>query len=59
MLNFVFVLIQLQLVEQQLAAMNWKPCDLEIRIQELEREGQEKDQRIQQLEQQLDDQVVY
>ncbi|XP_041353761.1 pleckstrin homology domain-containing family H member 2-like isoform X2 [Gigantopelta aegis] len=48
---------QLQLVEQQLAAMNWKPCDLEIRIQELERDGKEKDCRIQQLEQQLDDQI--
>ena len=44
-------------MEQQLAAMNWKPQDFEKRIQELETACGNKDRQIRDLEVQLDEQV--
>ena len=44
-------------MEQQLAAMNWKPQDMENRIQELEEACSNKDRQIKDLEVQVDEQV--
>ncbi|KAK7482214.1 hypothetical protein BaRGS_00026563 [Batillaria attramentaria] len=48
----------LHLMEQQLAAMNWKPGDLENRVQELERQVQERDRTIRDLELQVEEQKL-
>ena len=45
-------------MEQQLAAMNWKPQDFENRIHELEQECTNKDRQIRDLGAQVDEQVL-
>ena len=44
-------------MEQQLAAMNWKPGELETRIHELQTLLQERDTAIRDLDMQLEEQV--
>ena len=44
-------------MEQQLAAVNWKPDDFENRIHELEIIRNQKDGQIRELQSQLEDQV--
>ena len=44
-------------MEQQLAAMNWKPGELETRIHELQALLQERDSAIRDLDMQLEEQV--
>ena len=44
-------------MEQQLAAMNWKPGELETRIHELQALLQERDSTIRDLDMQLEEQV--
>ena len=50
-------LLQVQLMEQQLAAMNWKPGELETRIHELQALLQERDLALRDLDMQLEEQV--
>ena len=56
-MSFSSFYFQLKLMEQQLAAMNWKPQDLENRIHELEESCGSKDRQIKDLEIRVDEQV--
>ena len=44
-------------MEQQLAAMNWKPGELETRVHELQALLQERDSTVRELDMQLEEQV--
>ena len=45
-------------MEQQLAAVNWKPGDFERHIDDLEQSCRTKDQQLQELRDQLEEQVL-
>lgn len=45
------------MMEQQLAAMNWQPGDMETKLHQLENECREKNELISALHKQLEEQV--
>ena len=55
----MFFALQIQIMEQQLAAINMQPDELDDRIHILEKQCVEKEEKIRSLQLYLEEQVLY